>query len=163
MIINNKEYKEIKLLGKGKSAYSYLILDEHGFKYVAKKIHHEPCNYYHFDDKLQVEIDDYNFLKDFLSIPKLIDVDMQNEILLKEYIEGLTIKEMLDLKMDITDYYNLIVHISSLCYEKGINIDYYPSNFIPKNYLLYYIDYECNQYDSKWNFDNWGKQYWKLK
>lgn len=26
--------------------------------------------------------------------------------------------------------------------------------------LIYYIDYESNAYDSKWDFDNWGIKYW---
>ena len=25
---------------------------------------------------------------------------------------------------------------------------------------MYYIDFECNPYDEKWNFENWGIKYW---
>ena len=28
---------------------------------------------------------------------------------------------------------------------------------------IFYIDYECNKYDPKWDYDNWGKQYWEKK
>ena len=51
----------------------------------------------------------------------------------------------------------LFAHI---LYPSGLNIDYYPTNFIPENGLLYYIDYECNQYSDEWNFENWGIKYW---
>ena len=43
---------------------------------------------------------------------------------------------------------------------KGINIDYFPTNFILNNGLLWYIDYECNDYMEEWNFENWGIKYW---
>lgn len=46
----------------------------------------------------------------------------------------------------------------SLLYPAGLNIDYYPTNFIPQNEVLYYIDYECNQYSDEWNFENWGNK-----
>ena len=45
MSVNGKAFAVIKLLGKGKGGYSYLVSDrEHN--YVLKQIHHEPCSYY---------------------------------------------------------------------------------------------------------------------
>lgn len=47
MSVNGKAFTVIKLLGKGKGGYSYLVSDgEHN--YVLKQIHHEPCSYYTF-------------------------------------------------------------------------------------------------------------------
>jgi hypothetical protein len=43
----------------------------------------------------------------------------------------------------------------------GLNIDYFPSNFIDSHGKLYYIDYECNAYMDEWSFDNWGIKYWR--
>ena len=45
LIVNNREFKIIKLLGKGKGGYSYLV-DNYKEKFVVKQIHHEPCDYY---------------------------------------------------------------------------------------------------------------------
>ena len=42
----------------------------------------------------------------------------------------------------------------------GLNIDYFPTNFVVQNGLIYYIDYECNEYMDEWNFENWGIKYW---
>lgn len=42
----------------------------------------------------------------------------------------------------------------------GINIDYFPTNFVVQDGEIYYIDYECNQYMEEWNFENWGIKYW---
>ena len=62
MKVNGIEYTMIKLLGKGKGGYSYLV-ERNNCKYVLKQIHHEPCDYYQFGDKIQAEIKDYERLK----------------------------------------------------------------------------------------------------
>lgn len=91
--VNENEFKVIKLLGKGKGGYSYLVTDGKG-KYVLKKIHHEPCNYYKFGNKIESEVSDYKKLSlTGINIPKMLDVDLKNEIILKEYIDGYTIYE----------------------------------------------------------------------
>ncbi len=76
MSVNGKEYKIIKLLGKGKGGYSYLA-EKDGVQYVLKQIHHEPCAYYQFGNKIEAEINDYARLKRIgIRIPTMIDVDM---------------------------------------------------------------------------------------
>lgn len=50
--VNGKEYRIIKLLGKGMGGYSYLAEDDEK-KYVLKQIHHKPCDYYQFGNKIQ--------------------------------------------------------------------------------------------------------------
>ena len=42
----------------------------------------------------------------------------------------------------------------------GLNIDYFPTKFVVQNGLIYYIDYECNEYMDEWNFENLGMKYW---
>ena len=44
MTVNDAEYRVVKLLGKGKGGYSYLVTDGTA-QYVLKQIHHEPCAY----------------------------------------------------------------------------------------------------------------------
>ena len=43
MDINGKNFEQIRLLGKGKGGYSYLVTDGTN-QYVIKQIHHEPCD-----------------------------------------------------------------------------------------------------------------------
>ena len=59
------------------------------------------------------------------------------------------------------EYITQVKEMCDLLYPAGINIDYYPTNFIPQDGLLYYIDYECNNYMDEWNFENWGIKYWR--
>ena len=42
----------------------------------------------------------------------------------------------------------------------GLNIDYFPTNFIPHGGILWYVDYECNSYMEQWDFPHWGRLYW---
>lgn len=158
--VNAKSYRIIKLLGKGKGGYSYLATDENK-NYVLKQIHHEPCSYYQFGDKIQSEINDYKRLSEIgILMPKMLDVDIENERILKEYIDGDTIFDMVKNDHMKSDYVEQLKDMCKLLYPANTNIDYFPTNFIVQNQKLYYIDYECNNYMEEWNFENWGIKYW---
>ena len=158
--ISKKEYKVIKLLGHGKGGYSYLVSDMNG-TYVLKQIHHEPCDYYTFGDKLASEKADYEKLcKAGILVPKMLDIDESNERILKEYIEGETIYDLILSDVMKPRYLNQVRQMSELAYKTGLNIDYFPTNFVVQNETLYYIDYECNPYMEEWSFENWGIKYW---
>lgn len=160
MSVNGKDFTVIKLLGKGKGGYSYLVSDGEN-QYVLKQIHHEPCSYYTFGNKIQSELNDYERLKNAgLRLPKLIDCDVENEMILKDYIDGKTAYELVLQDEMKPEYIEQIREMCRLLNPKGINIDYFPTNFILNNGLLWYIDYECNDYMEEWNFENWGIKYW---
>ena len=158
--VNGRCFEVVKLLGKGKGGYSYLVTDGQG-EYVLKQIHHEPCDYYTFGDKLQSELRDYERLVQVgIRMPKLLDVDVSQERILKEYIPGDTIDQIVARKEMKPEYLEQVKQMCALLYPAGLNIDYYPTNFVVRDGLLYYIDYECNSYMDQWNFENWGSQYW---
>ena len=88
MQVNGKEYSTVRLLGKGKGGYSYLASDGQR-EYVLKQIHHEPCDYYQFGNKMEAEMNDYRRLKEAgIRMPELLEADIREERILKEYIEG---------------------------------------------------------------------------
>ncbi len=94
MTVNGKAYKIQKLLGKGKGGYSYLVSDG-AAQYVLKQIHHEPCSYYQFGNKMEAELRDYKRLQTIgIRMPLLFDADMEQERIIKEYIEGDTIYDL---------------------------------------------------------------------
>lgn len=160
MNVNNKEFEVVKLLGKGKGGYSYLVTDGKN-QFVLKQIHHEPCSYYQFGNKIEAEIYDYKRLSEIgINIPEMLDVDVENERILKEYIDGDTIFDMVKNDVDVSDY---IIQLKEMCrklYPANTNIDYFPTNFVVQNGIMYYIDFECNDYMDEWNFENWGIKYW---
>ena len=91
----------------------------------------------------------------------MIDIDFENEIIVKEYIDGQTIEELIKNNQSIDLYIPQVIQMAELAKKHNINIDYYPTNFVVSNKKLFYIDYECNEYMDKWSFSNWGYQYWK--
>ncbi len=158
--VNGKEFEIEKLLGKGKGGYSYLAKSEDK-EYVLKQIHHEPCSYYTFGNKIQSEINDYDRLRKIgIKMPTMIDVDTNNERILKEYIEGDTIYELVRENRMKNAYVEQVKAMCSLLYPANTNIDYFPTNFVVHNDEIFYIDYECNDYMEEWNFENWGIKYW---
>ena len=119
LTVNDAKYTILRLLGKGKGGYSYLVTD--GTKeYVQERI-------------------------------------------LKEYIAGPTVAELLRTGRMESGWLEQVRAMCRLLYPAGWNIDYYPTNFIPYNGTLYYIDYECNPYMTEWDFAHWGAQYWTMQ
>jgi len=170
--VNERDFRVLKLLGKGKGGYSYLVSDPTDEElFVLKQIHHEPCDYYQFGDKLESELRDYQRLCEVgIPMPSLLDVDAPHERLLKQYIPGPTVMELVASGMMQDSFVDQVQAMCRLLYPKGLNIDYFPTNFVvddgslePSNEgKLFYIDYECNQYMEKWDFEHWGSQYWSM-
>ena len=160
MVVNQKQYTVICMLGRGKGGYSYLV-ESQGKQYVLKQIHHEPCDYYSFGNKIQAEINDYNrLLQTGINLPKMLDVDILNERILKEYIDGPTIYDLIKDDASVDTYIVQMREMAASVRSFGLNIDYFPTNFVVQNGLIFYIDYECNGYMEEWNFENWGIKYW---
>ena len=121
---------KIKLLGKGKGGYSYLAKKD-GKQYVLKQIHHEPCEYYTFGNKIEAEKNDYRrLLNAGIRIPQMLDIDIAEERILKEYIDGPTIFELVkeDAMKDL--------------------------------YVEQMREMAAKAYMDEWNFENWGIKYW---
>ena len=162
VIVNLKSYKLIKLLGHGKGGYSYLAENENSLV-VLKQIHHEPCSYYTFGNKIEAEINDYRRLCNAgIRIPKMIDVDIKAERIIKEYVDGELISDLVEQGKMKDSYITQVRKMAESAFNAGLNIDYYPTNFVVKKNKeeLFYIDYECNNYMDEWSFDNWGIKYW---
>ena len=159
--VNGKTFAVVKLLGKGKGGYSYLVTDGKS-QFVVKQIHHEPCDYYTFGDKLAAELNDYARLSAVgIPLPRLIDADKTNERILKEYIDGEVVSDLVARREVKPEHFDQVRDMCKKLYAAGLNIDYYPTNFIDRDGTLYYIDYECNEYSDEWNFENWGIKHWR--
>lgn len=131
LTVNETQYTLVRLLGKGKGGYSYLVTDG-AQQYVLKQIHHEPCNYYAFGDKLQAELRDYETLRHLgIPLPELLAVDAPRERLLKTYLPGPTAAELLKAGRLDPDWLAQVRAMCRLLYPAGLNIDYYPTNFVP--------------------------------
>lgn len=110
---------------------------------------------------MESEMNDYRKLKSIgIQMPEMIEADVSQERILKEYIEGETIYDLVLSDRMKPAYLEQVREMCRLLYAAHTNIDYFPTNFVVQKDSLYYIDYECNDYMAEWNFENWGIKYW---
>ena len=121
--VNGRPYQVIRLLGKGKGGYSYQVTDGTG-QFVLKQIHHAPCDYYQFGDKLASELGDYERLNQIgILMPRLLAVDVENERILKQYIDGPTIYELVLSDGVKPEYLAQMREMCAVLFPAGLNID----------------------------------------
>ncbi len=160
LLVCGRAYRIHRLLGHGKGGYSYLA-EADGKQAVLKQIHHEPCDYYAFGNKIEAERHDYERLRHAgIRIPALRALDEGNERLVKDYIEGETVFDLVRNGGSAGPYLEQVREMAAKAKAAGLNIDYFPTNFVIRNGLIWYVDYECNEYTEAWNFENWGIRYW---
>lgn len=117
--------------------------------------------HYTFGNKIESEKNDYTRLYEAgIRIPQMFDIDFTEERILKECIDVPTIFDLVANDKMKESYFTQIREMVQQAYKAGINIDYFPTNFVVQDEVLYYIDYECNDYMDEWNFENWGMKYW---
>lgn len=161
LTLRGKEYAVLRLLGQGKGGYTYLA-QRAGIQYALKQIHHEPCDYYQFGDKLAAELRDYETLTALgVPLPKLLEADREQERLLKELLPGETVYQLV-LRGALEPWQlEQAGTLSQTLRAAGWNIDWFPTNFMCRGGVLYYVDYECNPYMEQWSFERWGARYWE--
>ena len=156
IIVNGISYKVIKIIGKGQAGYSYLLEMNNDY-FVLKQFHNEINLKKTVLEKYNDEINIYNMLLDIgILMPKLIYSNSKEHYLIKEYIDGYTLAEIVG-KGLLNERH--IIQIFKMCkkiYKHGLNLDYFPTNFVEKDDILYYIDYGCDKYTDDWNFENNG-------
>lgn len=150
-----------KELGKGKSGYSYLAKLDNQY-YVLKLMHNEPCPYYQFgENKVILELNAYKELtRCGIQIPELLDYNPERKYIVKEFIDGIVASQLIAEDAVNDSIFEQLFEMFHKAKNKNINIDYFPTNFIWQNNQLFYIDYECNPYEPKWDLLNWGIYYW---
>ena len=85
LTVCGRAYRLLRLLGHGKGGYSYLAEDQERQQVVVKQIHHEPCSYYTFGNKIEAEQRDYQLLQNAgIRIPKMLLIDTEQERIVKE-------------------------------------------------------------------------------
>ena len=133
--LDGTEYEIIELLGKGKGSYTYLITDDTGTKYVLKKIHHESGSFYNFGSNLQSDISSYESLLNVpeCKMPKIIKANLQEEYIIKEFIDGKTIAELIVEENMKEEYLQQMIDMCQVLYKKGLTIDYFPTNYVVIN------------------------------
>lgn len=151
----------VDTLGRGKSGYSYLG-EFPDSAVVVKLMHNEPNPYYSFgeNNKVEIEVNAYQILSDLgIPLPKLISFDLDQNFLVKEFIDGIKAVELIA-SDEAEAVLEQLYRLAGVAKNAHINLDYFPANFIIREGGLHYIDYEYNPYDPAWDLNNWGIFYW---
>lgn len=163
MTVNGTPYDVIRLLGRGNGGYSFLVQSQTHppTRYVLKQIYYGPYDYYQYANKMQSEIQNYRKLRELgVKLPSLFDVDLERDRILKEYIDGPTVYELVLADQMRDDYLDQIRALAKRLAAKRLNINYFPTNFVVENDVVHYIDFECKPYKDTWDFEHWGVKYW---
>ena len=80
----------------------------------------------------------------------MIAIDEEAEIIVKEYIAGNTVFDLLRDDGSADPYLKQVREMAAQARKAGLNIDYFPTNFVIRDGLIWYVDYECNDYMDKW-------------
>lgn len=150
-----KLVKELNQVSNGK----FFLYDRNNELVVIKELSQK------IDSEGEYEIDkelfSYERLKALdIYTPKLLGYNRENNIVIKEYLEG---KDLLGIIRDESltrDNYIELLRYSELLNSDNLNIDYFPANFILKEDKLYYVNYKVFPYSEELNLRNWGIYYW---
>jgi len=165
--IQGRDFRVSAFLGRGKSAYSWLVSDGET-RYVYKKMHQEAVEHYVFSDKVLSEVDAWKRLSaGGAPVPRLVEWDADAQYLVKEYAEGFLASDLAVQGSLTDDHFALIWDFHARVRDAGLHVDYFPTNFVftgdgnsahPAGII--YIDYECHPYNAEWDFEHWGIYYW---
>ncbi len=160
VVFKNREWVITGLLGKGKSAYSWLA-ESAGEAVVFKKMHQETVDYYTFGNKLKAEVEAYErILPTGIRIPRLLAWSDKDQWLIKEYLHGPTAADLAAAGELTPVHWGAIFGVQNQLKAGGLHVDYFPTNFIWMDGQMILIDYECHSYNREWDFPNWGIFYW---
>ena len=95
-----------------------------------------------------------------IRIPSMLAVDIEAERIVKEYIEGKTVFDFVRDGVSMEPYLPQVRVMAAQARSHGLNIDYFPTNFVARDGMIWYVDYECNDYMEEWDFEHWGSKYW---
>lgn len=160
--ISGIKYTVLRIFGEAKGGRYYLVTDGNKM-YTLKAFNETALPNGDSKSKMKRELECYNTLSPLnINMPKLITCDEENQALLKEYIPGPSIN-MLVLEQGMKDeYFDQIGEMCKVLYDKGLNIDYFPTNFVVNDNVVFYLEYDCFDYSDARNFANWGAKYWYL-
>jgi len=129
LTVNEIPYRLLRLLGKGKGGYSYLA-ERDGQPVVVKQIHHEPCDYYTFGNETEAELRDYERLhKAGIRIPRMHAVDRNAERIVKDYIEGPTVMELVRSGVSVEPYLPQVRDMAAKAMAAGLEHRLLPDQF----------------------------------
>lgn len=159
-LVGGEKYDLEDYLGKGSDGYSFLV--RNGDRYsVLKCLHDEPGEYDSFAEKFRSEQASYATLMGLgIRMPTLYELDERKGRIRKEYIPGPTVAEEIAMGHDVSAAASALRAYLPSLYRAKLNLDYGPNNYVYRDGELYYLDYECADFDPAHSFEAIGEGRW---
>ncbi|MEE1296408.1 MAG: protein kinase [Bifidobacterium sp.] len=120
-----------------------------------------PGKLHRVGEHVREDITDYRRLCELgVRVPAMLDVDIENERILKESVSGPTVLELVMTGQMQDTYLDQVRAAADRLTRKHIGIDWFPANFVVHDEKLYYVDYQCDDYDESRDFEHVGMPYW---
>ncbi|KFI58329.1 protein kinase [Bifidobacterium cuniculi] len=161
--VNARQFDVVKLLGRGEHSYTFLVCAHNAphRRYALKQMCYTPGVLHRVGEHVQSDIRDYRRLCELgVRVPTMMDVDMEAERILKQYVEGPTVYELIMADQMEDTYLEQVRQMARQLAKRHIDIDYFPANFAVEGGRLYYVDFQCREYTDERNFENYGLLYW---
>ncbi len=165
IFVNGNEFISLGLFAKGEESFIYLVTDLTGQgRWILKQVIRTEGEGVDFPDRLQCDVDSYNRLvKLGIKMPQLYEVDVNRRIIAREFIVGPSLAYYIQSSGMKPEYKEQVQAMSDIARENGLNIDFDPSNFIVRDGIVYYVDYESEPYKDERSFEKYGLKLWEAK
>ncbi len=152
LLVKEKIYTIIRVMEKHKDLNFYVALND-GEKYVLKEFENA--------EMFSACIKNHEVLeKTGILVPRLITYDDKTLICVEQYFSGLQASDYIMQGTLNSRYLDQMKEMAIQCEEKGIALDYYPTNFIVHDNSLVYIG--CKYYELTENnyYEKKGLLFW---
>lgn len=161
--VNGRAYDVHRLVGQGEHSYTFQVSD-HDIptrRYSLKQMVYTPGKLHRVGQHVREDIEDYRRLCELgIRVPGMMDVDIERERILKEYIQGPSVYELVMADQMQPEYVEQARTMAGQLRRHHIDIDWFPSNFVVNDGKLFYVDYHCHDYDETRDFERVGLPYW---
>lgn len=149
--VNRTKYTILRSYGHRKDGYLYLVSNGETM-FMLKE----------YDENILSKVEqNYNTLHSLgIPMPKLIEMDQEKKIIIKECIDGKSAYTLLQNNKLYDTYLDQLRNMASIVETKGICIDYFPTQFVCENNILYYTHYGIVEGKEENTFQACVKKYW---
>lgn len=133
--------------------------DDYTFAHCTRKNKEFLIRKYYHD--FSTALDENKKIKKYgVNIPKVIEIDKKQNIIVEEVVKGENCFDIL-MEKDISDKcFEQLFVLYRFCRFSKINVDYNPKNFFFDGKKICYIGRHYWTYKKERNFENYGIRYW---
>jgi hypothetical protein len=151
-------YRILGQTARGRTYHAVFRKKEVVFKFVCAEFESSGQNGV---GSTQLVENNYHRLKEIgIPLPELIDVDREHDLLIKDFIPGMSAAELIADGLPSRGLLTQLFAIASTCRAAGITLDFFPANFVISSGRLHYISYTVFPYSPEMSLENRGLYYW---